>query len=43
VLTGARAATERRRDGGKEWRRLELGVRAKEGVRELGKEGEKGQ
>jgi hypothetical protein len=42
VLTGARAAAERQRDGGEELRRLELGVRLKEGVRELEREGEKG-
>jgi hypothetical protein len=42
VLTGARAAAERRRDGGEELRRLELGVRLKEGMRELEREGEKG-
>jgi hypothetical protein len=30
---------ERRRDGGEEWGWLELGVRAKEGARKLGREG----
>jgi hypothetical protein len=39
VLTGARAATERRHDDGKEQRWLELGERAEEGERELGSEG----
>jgi hypothetical protein len=33
---------ERRRDRGEEQWWLELGARAKEGVRELGREGEKG-
>jgi hypothetical protein len=42
VLTEARAATEMRHDRGEERRWLELGVRVKEGVRELGREGEKG-
>jgi hypothetical protein len=41
VLTGARAAPVRWRDGGEERRRFELGARAKEGVRVLGREGEK--
>jgi hypothetical protein len=35
------AVEEGRRDGGKEWRRLELSVRAKEGAKELGREGKK--
>jgi hypothetical protein len=43
VLTGAQAAVKRRRDRGEEWQRLELSVRAKEGARELGRGGEKGQ
>jgi hypothetical protein len=42
VLTKARGAMERRRDRGEEQWWLELGARAKEGVRELGREGEKG-
>jgi hypothetical protein len=42
VLTGAQAASERRCDGGKEWRGLELGARVKEGVRELRREGKRG-
>jgi hypothetical protein len=42
VLTGARAAAERRRDGGEDQRWLELDVRAKEGARELKREGNKG-
>jgi hypothetical protein len=33
---------ERQSGGGKEWRWLELGVRGKEGTRELGREGKKG-
>jgi hypothetical protein len=33
---------ERRRVRGEEWQRLDLGTRAKEGVRELGREGKKG-
>jgi hypothetical protein len=41
VLTGARASAERRRDGGEEQRWLELGVGAKEGTRELRREGER--
>jgi hypothetical protein len=41
VLTGARAAAEGWRDGGEERRWLELGVRAKEGTKELGREGKK--
>jgi hypothetical protein len=41
VLTGARAAVERQHGRGEEWRRLELSVRAKEGARELGREGKK--
>jgi hypothetical protein len=43
VLTGARAVMERRHDGGEERQRLELGVRVKEGSRELGREGKRGQ
>jgi hypothetical protein len=31
-----------RHEGGKEWRRVELGMRAKEGARELGRVGKKG-
>jgi hypothetical protein len=42
VLTGARAAPVRWRDGGEERRRFELGARAKEGVRVLGREGKRG-
>jgi hypothetical protein len=42
VLIRARATTERRHDGGKELRRLELLVRAKEGAGELRREGENG-
>jgi hypothetical protein len=38
-LTRAQAVVERRRDGGEEWGWLELGVRAKEGARKLGREG----
>jgi hypothetical protein len=34
---------ERRHDGGEERQRLELGVRVKEGSRELGREGKRGQ
>jgi hypothetical protein len=41
VLTGARAAVKRRRDGGKERRWLELGARVKEGTRELGRQGKR--
>jgi hypothetical protein len=41
VLTGAWAAAKRRHDGGEEWWRLELGVRVKEGMRELEREGKK--
>jgi hypothetical protein len=41
VLTGARAVAERRCDGGGEWRWLELSTRAKEGVRELEREGKR--
>jgi hypothetical protein len=41
-LTGARAAVERQRDGEDERRRLELGARAKDGVRELGRERKRG-
>jgi hypothetical protein len=43
VEEGCSPEHERRRDGSEERRQLELGVRAKEGVRELGREGEKGQ
>jgi hypothetical protein len=42
VLTRARVVVKRRRDRDEERQRLVLGVRAKEGVRELGGEGEKG-
>jgi hypothetical protein len=42
VLTGARAAAKRQHDRGEEWRWLELGARAKEGARELGREGKRG-
>jgi hypothetical protein len=35
-------AVKRWRDGGGEQWRLELGARAKDGVRELGREGKKG-
>jgi hypothetical protein len=42
VLTGARAAVKRRRDGGREQRWLELIARAKEGTRELEREGKRG-
>jgi hypothetical protein len=41
VLTGARVAVERRHNGGEEWQRLELGMRAKESARELRREGKK--
>jgi hypothetical protein len=41
VLNGAQATMERRRDDSKEWWQLELGVRAKEGERELKSEGER--
>jgi hypothetical protein len=41
VLTEARVAVKRRRDGDREQWRLELGARAKDGVRELGREGKK--
>jgi hypothetical protein len=37
------SSAERRRDGGEEWWRLELSVRVKEGARELGTEGKRGQ
>jgi hypothetical protein len=40
VLTGARAVVKRWRDGGKEWRRLELVVRVKELEREGERSGE---
>jgi hypothetical protein len=33
---------KRRHDGGEEQRRLEVGVRANEGARELGREGKMG-
>jgi hypothetical protein len=33
---------ERQGDGGEDWRQLELGARAKEGVRELRGEGNRG-
>jgi hypothetical protein len=39
VLTGARAVAKRQRTRGSERRRLELIMRAKEGVKELGREG----
>jgi hypothetical protein len=39
VLTGDGGVVERRRTGGNERRRLELVVRAKEGVKELRREG----
>jgi hypothetical protein len=42
VLTGARAAAEGRRNRGEERQRLELGARAEEGMKELGREGKKG-
>jgi hypothetical protein len=42
VLTGAQGAAERRCDGGGERRQLELSTRAKEGVRELEREGKRG-
>jgi hypothetical protein len=42
VLTGARAAAKRRRDGGKERWRLELTARVREGAKELGREGRRG-
>jgi hypothetical protein len=42
VLIRARAVTERRRDRGEDRWWLELGVRAKEGARELGREGNRG-
>jgi hypothetical protein len=42
VLTGARAAAEGQRDGGEEGRWLEFNARAKEGVKELEREGKKG-
>jgi hypothetical protein len=43
VLTGAREMGKRRRDEDEEWQRLQLGARAKEGVRELKREGKKEQ
>jgi hypothetical protein len=42
VLTKARAVVDWRRNRGEERWQLELGTRAKEGARELGREGEKG-
>jgi hypothetical protein len=39
VLIGDGGVAERRRTGGNEWRLLELITRAKEGVKELGREG----
>jgi hypothetical protein len=39
VLTGDGGVAERRRTGGNEWRRLELIATAKEGAKELGREG----
>jgi hypothetical protein len=39
VFTGDGGVTTRRRTGGSEWRRLELVARAKEGAKELGREG----
>jgi hypothetical protein len=39
VLSGDRGVAERRRTGGNERRRLELVARAKEGVKELRREG----
>jgi hypothetical protein len=39
---GARAAAERRRDGGEERQQLERGARAKEAAWELEREGQKG-
>jgi hypothetical protein len=41
MLIGAKATTENRHDDSKEWRRLELGVRAEEGERELKIKGER--
>jgi hypothetical protein len=41
VLEGCSPEHERWYDGGKERRQLELGVRAKDGTRELGREGKK--
>jgi hypothetical protein len=38
VLTGARVVAERRRDGGEEWRRLELSMGAGESKRESKRE-----
>jgi hypothetical protein len=40
-LTEARAAVERRCNGGDKWRWLELGARLKEGVRGLEREGKR--
>jgi hypothetical protein len=42
VLTGARAAAKRQRDGGKERWGLELIARVKEGARDLDREGKRG-
>jgi hypothetical protein len=39
VLSGDGGVVERRRTRGNEWRRLELVARAKEGMKELGREG----
>jgi hypothetical protein len=39
VLTGDGGVAARRRTGGSEWRWLELVARAKEGAKELGREG----
>jgi hypothetical protein len=39
VLTGDGGVATRRCTGGNEWRRLELVARAKEGMKELGREG----
>jgi hypothetical protein len=42
VLTGARVVVKRQRDGGKEQQRLEIIARAKDGAKELGREGKRG-
>jgi hypothetical protein len=42
VLTRARVAVKRRRDGGKERQRLEIIARAKDDAKELGREGKRG-
>jgi hypothetical protein len=42
VLTGAQAVAERWHDGGEGQWQLELGTRAKEGARELRREGKRG-